>query len=262
MAYIIGKADTMYTLWYEETFQQNGKTRTKVSFIKNLSKDLETAKSMYPGVPVDETLRGTKWIIVDTPKYEPPKEIDPTKFPFGKYRGMNVVECTDIDYIVWFYWNAYEKMQVPYEPKGYDELVKNLEKRAADFDYFPWKGNLLPKDEYTEHVTAPERFKAFKEALLATDTIEGVMENNPSLEYPSQFEFNGFTVRVRFKENQVAGYMYQGFPYYLPLVNGKAKRVKGKNVRIKFTNIEFDVNPDDPYYSYANVDYVSLEVIK
>lgn len=104
---IIGFAKQFFTLWTVSepytvhTGQFTSYQKIDTSYIQNLSKDLETAKSKVDGdFEINLELRGTKnfstcgEIIDETPE---------SKFKFGKYRWTDVDECVDFEYMVWYY---------------------------------------------------------------------------------------------------------------------------------------------------------------
>jgi hypothetical protein len=49
---------------------------------------------------------------------------------------------------------------------------------------------------------------------------------------------------------------YQGFPYYLPVLNGKAKRIKNKNIKIK----KFTYSVDN--YNRLVIEILDFEIVK
>ena len=103
---VIGFANKFYTLWEvtEETRDLgNGRSYliTHYTYIKNISFDKETALSKYPGISIDENLKG------HTESWSSKKEIwdNVNTFRFGKYAYKNIEEVNDVSYTEWYWAN-------------------------------------------------------------------------------------------------------------------------------------------------------------
>ena len=111
----IGFANKYYTLWdvSEETMYRTvndvhfaSGTKTTFTYYQNLSTDLEKAisKAKSMGVTileVDEDLRGK------TRSFSSVKNRDDiyndNQFKFGRYEALQIVDCEDVDYLVWYF---------------------------------------------------------------------------------------------------------------------------------------------------------------
>lgn len=105
MKQCIGFATEFYTLWeiwqtpvYSGNVVMNGVPPQQIGinheyyYIKNISKDLEKAKAAYPGVDVDEELRGQTRSFERFEKMEYPSDC----FSFGKCAGEPICASTDV----------------------------------------------------------------------------------------------------------------------------------------------------------------------
>ena len=101
--YTIGFANKYYTLWdcttNEHTDDRGIRYITYSNvYLKNISFDLDKAQKLYPGAPVDESLKG------HTRSFNTNKVIYPDNvFNFGKYCGKRFDECSDYDYMAWYF---------------------------------------------------------------------------------------------------------------------------------------------------------------
>ena len=111
----IGFANKYYTLWNvsEETVYRTvndvhfaSGTKTTFTYYQNLSTDLEKAisKAKSMGVTileVDEDLRGK------TRSFSSVKNRDDIytdeQFKFGRYEALQIADCEDVDYLVWYF---------------------------------------------------------------------------------------------------------------------------------------------------------------
>jgi len=110
MAKAIGFAGKFYTLWSIEeepiyTTDSNGKhwltsCRTRYTYHKNISFDIEVAKAQYPNLDVYEELRGITRSWVSEPKKE---DLCPHIMKFGKYYGRDINDLVndDFQYLLW-----------------------------------------------------------------------------------------------------------------------------------------------------------------
>lgn len=104
---VIGFAQEYYTLWnVEKTIVVMNKFQTKENFhytyIQNLSKDLEKAKSkVNEPFEIDLDLHGDKREFYT--EGEPQGTIPETVFKFGKYAYEEIKRCKDVDYVKWYY---------------------------------------------------------------------------------------------------------------------------------------------------------------
>ncbi len=95
----IGFANTFYTLWdvdSEKQYATDAYGNHYVSGIKvnywykkNISTDLEKAKSLYPGAAVNDSLRGKARDYSEVKQVLPPYDL----FPYGQLKGYRIADC-------------------------------------------------------------------------------------------------------------------------------------------------------------------------
>tara|TARA_R110000772_G_C13310332_1_gene440641 strand:- start:41884 stop:42618 length:735 start_codon:yes stop_codon:yes gene_type:complete len=94
----IGFGGEFYTLWSVGSADEDGEQQA--SFWKNISKDLEEAKALYPKAEVSG-LKGDSWVMSSGQKFEPRDHSLP-EFQCGKYEGDLISECKDLKYLEWY----------------------------------------------------------------------------------------------------------------------------------------------------------------
>lgn len=238
MAKVIGFGGKYWTAWYiterTRTYQIGNCIKnehyTFCEYVQNLSYDLETAKQKWDNAEVDETLKGhtrtferNHWVEV---------EVDTTQFSFGKYRYTPIAECDDLDYMVWMYNTITDKI----DPLTEDEIAttENLYNRIVEINHDKYRfhepNDLFFKKEWRLSTDEKWQHEAMlidiREKLKNHEPVEFQVLTNPDEE--GCVNFYGFY--FYFKE--VAARNYQGLDYYLPVVNGKAKRVKNKTITV------------------------------
>jgi len=238
----IGFTTEYFTLWHyqeEKHFTtignntyQTGST-FRYSYIKNISKDESKVKSLYPNLVIDFDLKGSQSFTLEK-SIEMPDEYYKF-FNFGKYYGKKIEECTDLNYLIWFYENAHNQKSAKY---AFNILSKN--------------GYVINEFGSIEHISEIEKRKAIEFEKHAFEvnfnkeyTFDCLVENNPNSE--GDIWLNG----IPFRFNKVVENHYNGYNYYLPVLNGKTKRIKNKNVR--FTAIK----QNDIY-----IDIINFQIIK
>lgn len=213
--YIIGKADQYWTLWVKES--------NSYRFIKNISKDLEVAKQQYPDAKIDENLRGTVWEPREYTPYEEP-EFNGSLLS-GKWAGscLDPDYCSvDSDYLTWYRecWSSNEQEKAA--------IAAVLESRGYHFVDQYWHS----PQEYEEYLEAQAEADQLK-TILETGTAEVLIETNPG---PEGLVAVAKNVYIKFPE--VKECYYAGYEYYMPVLKGKAKRIKNKRVRVQVEPIE------------------------
>ena len=215
---VIGFANKFYTLWDVTSKVVESKyskcTIVTNAYIKNISTNIDKVKELYPGVEIDESLRGHSCTFEYIKER---KEINTDKFNFGKYEGQLISECNDESYLIWFFDNCDV------------ERKKNVEKRLVKLG-FVIKNDTIFTQEEIEKQEQIERMLSNKEELEVT------FDRNLSVEFDDSNKCYGVYRNedgILFKFNNVKLNYYNGFEYCLPLVNGKAKRIKNKTVKIK-----------------------------
>ena len=231
----IGFTEVYYTLWdVEERHIVNDWGEYIVyyaKFIKNISKDLDTAKSKYPDLEFDDTLRGHSYIkrttcvkTFDNPKQEQPIDV----FHFGKYSNQPIAECTDYGYLYWYYQQVKDEHKICVS----DALVK-----SGLYGYY---GDQLYEMSYVDELNARD--------AKVVEILEGLESNNPikiqsisnifvwyNSEYEEEYRYSTtdvYGIRLIWDANKTLEYMYDGREYFLPEKNGKGKRIKNKTLSI------------------------------
>ncbi len=217
----IGKANKYWTLWevYEDTRYFRGEPYkvTVHEYLKNISFDLETAKSKYPDAAVDENLRGTHSWESPVESYDKPDYPDDC-FQKGKFRGTKVADCTDLDYLQWAVGSILhgeaariaEEILVGHGYRRLNDIVIADPETVADID----RKNEIVKDA----VARIER----------GETLTCNVEYNLNEDH----EIVDRSTNIVFFFPEISVQYYRGYEYYLPVVNGKAKRVKGKTIEV------------------------------
>ena len=224
----IGFTNKYYTLWQiteESKPLGNGHNYVTVhyNYIKNISYDKEKAFAQYPDAIFDENLRGK------TQSWETAGEVweNVDVFRFGKYKYDKIADINDTEYIAW-YWD-----QVCGEHKDYvSNELKNRGYEIRKYEYTNYDGS---KTE-SEYLMSPE---ALENERINEDNLNRIcnkLEKNEIIELVpiknlDEFgEYRDGDVIYKF-ENYKSAY-YNGYEYALPIKNGKAKRMKNKNLRI------------------------------
>ena len=229
----IGKANKYYTLWevYKATrsdYLGRPYEVTVHEYIKNISYSLNTAKAQYPGTPVDESLRGTSsW---ETPVGESTSKpvTDQTVFPKGKYAGTKIAECTDLGYLHW----ALENIL-------YGEGAQIAERVLTDNG---WRR----LNEYA--IVPPDAVKDIDDYNRMIDDVIYRIGNGDRIEFTTNYnpddkgEVTDPETKIVFVFPEISMFYYAGHEYFLPTINGKAKRVKGKTVSAEVDRYELDTN--------------------
>lgn len=241
---VIGFANKFYTLWEvtEETRDLgNGHhyVTTHNVFVKNISFDRETAFAAYPGVEFNEDLRGhtqswntTKkvWDNVDT-------------FRFGKYKYDRITPNSDLNYLAWYWENV---------SGDHKEYVENVLKSC---------GYEVQEGSFGKHLVSPEVLENERKKMMVLNEKLAEVASATELMFTPDYNVDdeGYFCSeedVLYHFPEVKENYYQGFPYYLPVLNGKAKRIKNKNVKIK----KFTYSVDN--YNRLVIEILDFEIVK
>ena len=239
MKQAIGFANKFFTLWSIDsqpvyTTDAYGKHwltgyNTHYTYHKNISFDLEKAKALYTTLEVQEDLKGktNSWTT------ENKEDLCPQIMKFGKYYGKDINELLEQDfkYVIWLCENS------GYSSNG--KYAKNLFKVQEHFKSI---------EDATKKIIT-DRNDAF-EAILNEGSFEFVAERN--LKISDDFAYiyvneGDLCITFKFKQGAFSYNEYNGFVYGLPIVNGKAKRMKGKTVKFNFTE-----DNTEPYQVIVN----------
>jgi len=227
----IGFTNKFYTLWQitEETKPLgNGHNYivTHYNYIKNISFDKKTALAKYPNATLDENLRGK------TQSWNTEKEVwdNVDVFRFGKYK-YEKIDNTDLNYLAW-YWN-----QIYGDHKEYvGEILKANGYEIRINAYIDYSGE-THTDEY---LVSPNELELERKNNEVLNEIETKLNNGETIEFTPECnpdELGDCRIGdIIYHFNEVKENYYQGWIYYLPVVNGKQKRIKNKNIVVtKYT---------------------------
>ena len=217
----IGFSNKYYTLWnvvneteYSGSEGQYSYSVTRFTYLQNLSLVEEKAivKAKEKGcteLGINDELRGRSGRSFE--KRTPIKEeLELHQFTYGKYRGDDIRENTDVNYLKW-YFNETELMLVA-------ERVCEL-----DSDYSIYDDRLVTPEQLESILTT----KKIEDTLKKTGTIQLQMERN--LDTYGFVQIDG----IPYSFENYAEQSYNGYGYGLPTLNGKAKRVKNKLIEVK-----------------------------
>lgn len=220
----IGFSKKYYTLWdcYTEiNTLPNGVKVTKNHniYLKNISFNREKAEKLYPEAKFDETLKGVSRSFTRTFK-----EYPDNVFKYGRYEGKLFKEVTDYDYMKWYFTTTTEDQQ--------RQLRMILEVHGYYFfTQFDGTLGIMSAEEREEELKKGRENFEKKESILETMTLH--IDHNVDSE-GEYLDESG--IRLVFEGAREM--WYQGWTYYLPVINGKCTRIKNKNIKI--TDYEID----------------------
>lgn len=238
----IGFTNKFYTLWNiseERRDLGNGHSYiiTHNDYIKNISFDKETALAQYPDAKLDETLKG------HTRSWESTKEVwdNVNCYRFGKYK-YEKINNSDLSYLAW-YWNQIYGDHKEYVSSFLEGLGYEIRTWGEDNQYL-----MSPQDLENER-KQKEKFQEL------TNLVKNGNQLNVFIEY--NLDENGIYVDdcIRYHFPEVRENYYNGYSYYLPVVNGKQKRIKNKNLVITNYNYTIDDN-------YINIEILDFKIEK
>jgi len=223
--YTIGFTSKFFTLWdvtvehFTNAYGRKGE-RVTATYIKNVSMDEQAARAKYPDAPVDMTLRGHSSFT--RTNWEPlPSDV----FPCGKYVGEPIAECSDWSYLYW----AVDTNMLCGESR--DIAVSVLLKSG---NYGEYDGRVMPMERVNELLAED----AARNEIAAAIDLNGCVEllNVSNIK---DWDKNGFgsetgvdRVNLIWERAAIERFEYNGWEYFLPVKGGKAKRIKGKKLRI------------------------------
>jgi len=211
--YVIGFATEFYTLWNMEItpmFKQdrNGNswqtgTDYQYTYIKNISTDLNKVKQQYPNTEIDDELKG-----VSDRFYTRSVKCQTSYIDFGKYCGKTVEEVviTDFGYIKYLHENSFYLRDAIEATAQWKEYRAAEQEREETEEKAAWKG-----------VTP---LKAGENRLTAEYNIKG---NELTIDISDNH-------RIILWFDNVKDMYYNGYSYQLPIFNGKAMKIKGKEL--------------------------------
>ena len=196
---------------------------TIYTYHKNISFDIEKAKLLYPTLEIMEDLKGktTSWTT------ENKEDLCPEIMKFGKYYKHNINDLlvNDFQYLVWVCENNRHSSNGKY--------AMNLSKIQNHFKAIEDAANKIIEDKNNTF-----------EAILKSGVYEFVAEKNLRIHDDIAYiivNIDDLNITFKFKAGTFSYNEYNGFLYGLPIVNGKAKRMKGKIVKFEFTEDKAEV---------------------
>jgi len=205
----IGFANKYYTLW--DVYDLNGYTH--YDYQQNLSFNFEAAVKKTGTTDYDEFLRG------ESKSFKIPKKYTDlggnTIIDFGKYAGntLNFIVQNDYSYFEWLMGSCQNKQlrTIIYNLPIIAE--KEKEKKQKEIEYYKEIANIPTFEigstvELTIKIETNLLFAAIYETAIYRQNLE-----------------NWLTVDLLFPE--VKKFWYRNKSYWLPVLNGKAKRIKG-----------------------------------
>lgn len=264
---IIGFASQFYTLWNWRVVtnyvtDSYGKSRpsynsTYFDYVKNVSKSLEKVNELFPDLNIDEGLRGkTRSFII----HDKQIDLSPELIKFGKYYGKTIQEISDLDfdYLLWLRGN-----------------VNNPQTRTL-IDQLP---SIVSYDAQIE-ADILSKIDKIRKSLLKAGTYSVVFERNPrnymyDVYNTYYIKWNNTEWEDVIKSDYLVGDVYIGdviytlvfqgykevngrYPYVMPEINGKCKRVKGKEVEIEVLPLGYTYIATE----YENEPYRQLLLVK
>ena len=228
----IGFTNKYYTLWF---LMEKTELGEKWGYRKNISMDLDKVKEIYPDLEIDMELKGHKPIFFSNEE----KIQDYDKFRFGKYKGQLISECTDYGYMKWYYKECAEESR-PY----IQEVLFNAGYQILGSFYYSDEDGEIECRRMPDDIYSPEEWEAYLKRdreeietmnLLRTATgFEFVPECNVDNTGGYYDEESGITYFFP----EVKERYYSGYRYYVPMINGKGKRIKNKRIIVT----EFETN--------------------
>lgn len=233
--YTIGFTTKFYTLWdvtvehFTNAYGRKGE-RVTANYIKNISMDEQAARAKYPDAPVDLGLRGHSSFC--RTHWEPlPSDV----FPCGQYMGQSIADCTDFGYLYW----AVDRNMLCGESR---EIAVDALLKSGQYVYYA--GLLMKAEIAAEYEQADAALDELIAGIDETGVIEvesvsnvrGIQDEYNEQTYMYSLKFwsatKGNVVNVEWHEQMVQRFSYYDMEYWLPLKGGKAKRIKGKNLKI------------------------------
>lgn len=212
-----------YTLWEittHETYSPVGRRIYKLyKYVKNISKNKEAAFSKYPDAVFDDSLAGPSFSKLDHIEYD-----STTKYAYGKYSGQEINEVDDRDYLGWYYINMDDYIHADSEDffENHKKFVEQV--LHEKYDWVFENGKLYNEYEYAMMIVAKKNINEVLTKKENHENLEFIADNN--VDGYGKIEING----VNYQFSKVSHHSYAGYSYYLPVLNGKSKRIRGKKI--------------------------------
>jgi len=218
----IGFATKYFTLWDVTTSTEYGQgstgtysyERTLYTYYQNLSMNEETALSKAKAKGVTDLVVDTELFGRSGKSFEKcaPRvyvKYEDTQFSYGRNVGEYFSKCEDVDYLKWYYDDCGN--------------IKAAERLVELDDFYSIVDDRLVTQNELDIIKGIKKIEA---GLKKTGKIEVFVERN--LDYDGMLQVDGVTYYFKNKKEN----WYNGYSYYLPTVNGKAKRVKNKTLEL------------------------------
>lgn len=265
-SYYISFANKYYTLWDVEVtnYVVDGYSYDIVNavYIKNISMDKDVVLQLYPNTPWDTNLQGHSMRYKTNEKCI----IPPHSFINGKYRGMLYSDCTDYNYMVWYYNN------ISFIDRGeISEDIKPLvDTVVANSDYVCHKDkrgyySLITKKEY-ESIKEREEYNN----KIASTFKDGYAIVNVTNNWLSDCAINNEYYYKLVTDDDFVFYFkndnikyYEGNYYtsggYKPAIKGKGKNLKNKQVKLYITPVS--IHSKDAWYDNKEFMVTDFEIL-
>ena len=203
----------------------------RYDFDKNISKDKAKALAKYPEAELNEELGEYRRGSFNIFRIE---WTTPRLFRFGKYKFQRIDDTDDINYISWYYG------QINGEHKEY--VASILKKWGFEFESHTVKIgkkkiiniSLIDTNQIKKNEMLDKKYHS-----LVDDQKNGTVLYLNATHNPNEYGLyrDG---DILYKFTNIKYNYYQDFIYYLPVVDGHAKRIKNKKLAIDNYNITRD----------------------
>ena len=230
----IGFSKKYFTLWsVQETIEWTSVEglnlpyqKISYCYIQNLSMDENEAKrkAIFKGVEnfdVDTDLRGRNASFYHTKELFSKIPSDKSYFfEFGRLKGQKIQDCNDFDYLFWFF----------NESQNIHAKAILLENGFVEID-----GQIL----HAEHAKKIKLRGLVVNEIKEKKEIEVEVLSNLTRDGEFRFSIKNEVFFAYFFGNTKEMY-YNGITYFLPIIDGKSKRFKGKTAKLTIEKINGD----------------------
>lgn len=228
----IGFADKYFTLWNVTTSTEYSNAggvflpyqKTYFNYLKNLAMDEKKAKTkaILEGVEhfdVDHDLRGkSASFVTDRAMFSKmPTEKSPF-FEFGKYDGKKITEINDENHLFWYF------MQT--------QNIHCRRRLLSDFGFVEWNDQIV-SGEHFEKISKRENIE---KTIVENREFIGSLNSNLNEYGVGRIDVDGELFHCRFPKSK--SQYYNGRNFFIPVQNGKGKRIKGKPALFKIGRVD------------------------
>ena len=227
MEYRIGFKGKYYRLYeYKIKYsEENGKTYKYeyYSFIKVISMSKEKTIEKYPDIQFDEFCNDRKYSTF----HKRTLIINDNKFHCGKYAGKSFDMCDDYDYMAWFYNSCANKNQ--------KEILKSI---LLENNYILIDNEFHSSEQIKIDINKENKKNEMLKKLNKNLPFISNIEKNPNIN--GDYYDKSLQIKLHFVNYKTS--FWDDYCYSMPIdINGKAKRIKGKQILITKYNInDFD----------------------